>query len=358
MAPATHERVSAVIPARNEAETIARTVRSVAAQAEAVEIIVVDDHSDDATPSILEVLKLEIPRLRTLRVDDPPAGWLGKAHALAAGARAASGDWLLFTDADTEHHPGSLGQVLERARRAHADVVSLSPGQQTPTWWEKAIIPFVFAELARRFRFEQVNDPSSKIAAANGQYLLIRRLAYEATGGHTAVRGEILEDVALARRLKWEGRRLLFLPGAEWVTTRMYRSFGAMWDGWRKNLYLLWDRSAPKVLLTLLRVWFVDLAPLLGGLLGLALGVAGSGGAPAAAGLGCLAIAAARRVLYGRELARIGFAPGLANYGAIGAALFGALQIDSLVAHRWLGSVRWKGRRYSTGGSGLPVAER
>jgi glycosyltransferase involved in cell wall biosynthesis len=348
MEPAAREHVSVVIPTRNEALNIARTVRSVAMQPEAAEIIAVDDHSEDGTAAVLEALQLEIPCLRTLRVDDPPEGWLGKAHALAAGAALASCEWLLFTDADTEHHGGSLGAVLEQAGRARAEMVSLSPGQQTLTWWEKAAIPFVFAELTRRFRFDEVNDPASNAAAANGQYMLIHRRAYDAVGGHASVSSDILEDVALAKRLKHEGRRILFLPGANWVTTRMYRSFGAMWDGWRKNLYLLWGSSASSVLLAVVRVWFLDLAPPLGGLLALALAAAGGGIALAVTGVALLAFALVRHILYRRELKRIGFDGKAANYGLAGAALFSALQIDSLAAHRWLGSVRWKGRKYAT----------
>ena len=342
------DKVSAIIPARNEAENIARVVRSVAAQPEVAEIIVVDDGSTDETSSILEGLKAEFPQLRTIEVADPPLGWIGKTHAVAAAAREAAGNWLLFTDADTEHLPGSLAQMLERAESEHADLVSLSPGQRMIAWWEKAVIPFVFTELARRFRFEEVNDPRSKSAAANGQYILVRRAIYEWVGGHEAVSGEILEDVALARRIKGSGKRIVFLPGADWASTRMYSSFGALWDGWRKNLYLLWGSSPSAVLITFARVWFIDLAPPLVCLLAFALVREGAGLNLAVIGILALVLTIVRRLLYGHELARIGFPRDAANYGIPGAALFLMLLIESLAAHRWLGSVRWKGREYST----------
>lgn len=348
MTSGKEDRVSALIPARNEAATIALAVRSIAAQPEVSEIIVVDDHSEDGTAEVLESLREEIPRLRTLRVGNPPPGWTGKSNALTAGAREATGNWLLFADADTDHHPGSLAEVLEHARSEHADMVSLSPGQETLTWWEKAVIPFAFVELARRFRFSEVNDPNSEAAAANGQYILIRRAAYESIGGHEALHGEILEDVALARRLKSASRRIVFLPGAQWVTTRMYRSFGAMWIGWRKNLYLLWGRSPVGVLASFARVWFLYVAPPIGCVLGLGAGAAGSGADFAAFGLACLAAAAAGRYFYSREVKQIGFGRELANYLVPGAALFSLMLVDSMVAHRWLGSVSWKGREYST----------
>lgn len=344
----SQDRVSSIIPARNEAANIERAVRSLALQPEIVEIIVVDDGSTDATPAILERLKPEISRLCAIEAGDPPQGRIGKAHAVAAGAREASGNWLLFTDADTEHRPGSLAQVLERARRERADLVSLSPGQQTIHWWEKAVIPFVYTELARRFRFEEVNDPKNPSAAANGQYILVRRPVYESVGGHEAIGGEILDDVALARRVKESGRRILFLPGAEWATTRMYASFGALWEGWSKNLYLLWGCSFAATLKTFARVWFVDLAPPLACLLGFAFALAGGGRDLVGIGAAALACTIIRRFVYGRDLARIGFGRNTANYAIPGAALFLMLLIKSLVAHRWLGSVRWKGREYST----------
>ena len=346
----SRDRVSAVIPARNEAENIARSVRSVAGQSEVSEIIVVDDHSEDQTPAILETLKDEIPRLRTLRVGEPPEGWLGKTHALAAGAREATGNWLLFTDADTVHEPGGLAQLLERAKAERADLVSISPRQETPTWWEKAIIPYVYVELAKKYRFEQVSDPDSERVAANGQYILIRRSVYESVGGHEAVRGEILEDVALARLVKKGGRRILFLPGSRWATTRMYRSFGEMWDGWRKNLYLLWGSSLDYTLTTFTRVWCLDVAPPLAFLFALALAASEPSAVAAGLALGCLALVAIRRFAYSRALKQLGFSSDLVNYQVLGAALFGALLIDSFGAHRWTGSIRWKGRAYSTRG--------
>jgi chlorobactene glucosyltransferase len=352
LASNTKDRVSALIPARNEAGSIARTVRSVAAQPEVTEIIVVDDESEDGTPGVLESLKEEIPSLRTLRVGPPPPGWVGKTNALARGTREATGDWLLFTDADTDHSVGGLAEVLERARQEHADMISLSPGQETETWWEKAVIPFAFMELARRFRFSEVNDPKSKAAAANGQYLLIRRAVYESEGGHEAVRGEILEDVALAQRLKSAGRRILFLRGAGCVSTRMYRSFGAMWAGWRKNLYLLWGRSPMAIFVAFVRVWYLNVVPPVGCLVSLVLAPSLSAARDraqfAALGLAFLVTIVMSRYLYSRVLRRLGFAPDLAHYLIPGAALFGLLLIDSLVAHRWLGSVSWKGRDYST----------
>lgn len=250
--------VSAIIPARNEEASIARAVESVAAQAEVGEVIVVNDQSTDRTGEILRELAERMPKLKVLETADIPTGWRGKNHAVAVGAAAATGDWLLFTDADTYHHLGSTRRALADAVDHSAVLVSYSPEQEMESFWERAMIPFVFGRLVARFSFAQVNDPKRPEAAANGQFVLILRDAYEAVGGHAAIASEILEDVALARRVKSQGYGIYFTAPMGIVRTRMYRSFGAMWQGWTKNLYLLSGGNAKSVLLELAEVlpWF------------------------------------------------------------------------------------------------------
>jgi glycosyltransferase involved in cell wall biosynthesis len=349
----SQQRVSAIIPARNEESNIARVVRSLANQPDLQEILVVDDQSTDQTAAVLAALKLEIPLLRILRVESLPEGWMGKTHAVALGARAATGDWLLFTDADTEHLGGSLAALLQRAEDERVDLLSLSPGQETPTWWEKSVIPFVFVKLASLFRFEEVSDPQSPAAAANGQYVLVRREIYERSGGHEAVKSAILEDVELARRIKSRGGKLLFLPGAQWVRTRMYQSFGGMWQGWTKNLYLLYGGHESRMLATVASLWLLDVLPELAFVavcFWFAAGHAGSVAVLTAAGLFILALV--RQWSYGKALSRLGFDAALANYQPIGAFLLGVLMLGSLRAHRATGSIQWKGRHYATKGKG------
>jgi glycosyltransferase involved in cell wall biosynthesis len=344
--------VTVIVPARNEEANIARVVRSVAVQEGIREILVVDDQSQDRTAEILEGLKAEVPRLRTIHITGLPEGWTGKSFAVTTAARMASGEWLLFTDADTEHLPGSLAALVAHARSEEADLLSLSPGQRTPTWWEKAVIPLVYVHLARLYRFEDVSDPQSPAAAANGQYVLIRRDAYERVGGHEAVRGEILEDVELARRVKAAGGKLLFLPGAAWVQTRMYLTFTEMWRGWTKNLYLLYGESVAKMLRTLAELWLLDFLPALG-FLALCVVIAAGRGSVATALVAAVlfVVAGLRQWAYGQALNRIGFDPRLANFQVLGAGLFGLLLLNSARAYRLGGKVQWKGRAYSTRGS-------
>lgn len=232
-------RVSAIIPARNEETVIAACVESLAGQAEIGEILVVNDQSTDGTDSVIQGLMQKIPNLRLLQTNGLPEGWVGKNYALSVGVRHAKGTWLLFTDADAVHAPDSAVQALQIAQEYNAVLVSFSPEQITETWYEKALIPFIYLRLAKHFSYDQVNNSHSRSAAANGQFLMIRRDVYDALGGHASVAGEVLEDVAFAIRAKTAGHRIWFGSGKGIVRVRMYRSFEAMWQGWKKNLYRL-----------------------------------------------------------------------------------------------------------------------
>ncbi len=231
--------VTAIVPARDEEAVIGACIQSLASQPEIGEILVVNDQSTDRTVNVVRGLMKKIPHLRLLESEGLPDGWVGKNHALWIGVRQAKGAWLLFTDADAEHAPNCAGHALEIARENDAALVSFSPEQTTETWYEKALIPYIYLRLAKHFSYEKVNDPKSSAAAANGQFLMMRRDVYDAIGGHTGVAGEILEDVAFAVRVKSAGYRMWFGSGKGIVRVRMYRSFDAMWGGWKKNLYRL-----------------------------------------------------------------------------------------------------------------------
>lgn len=229
-------RVSVIIPARNEEANLGTCLQSILAQdLRSFEVIVVNDQSTDRTKEIAQ----SFPGVQVIDAGPLPAGWTGKNNAVATGARAARTDWFLFTDADTIHLPGSLERALDEAREHDVALLSYSPEQIAVTFWEMAVLPVVFAELARQYPPGKVSDPDSPEAAANGQYLLISREAYEAIGGHAAVATSILEDVALARAVKASGRKVRFRYGADTVRTRMYRNFRQLREGWTKNLVLL-----------------------------------------------------------------------------------------------------------------------
>lgn len=331
--------VSAIIPARNEEASIARAVESVAAQAEVGEVIVVDDQSTDRTAEILQELAGRIPKLKILNAGSLPAGWVGKNYAVSIGAAAAQGDWLLFTDADTYHFMGSARRALADAVVRNAVLVSYSPEQEMRTFWERAMIPFVYCRLAANFSYANVNDPRSPVAAANGQYILILRDVYKALGGHDAVAGEVLEDVALARRVKGAGYGIYFTAPIGIVRTRMYRTFRAMWEGWTKNLFPLLGGTRGFTIRELLRA--TPLALVLAGLL--FCWVTHPNWKVVVTGIVIAAICGHAR--YASDLYKNLFPISMVKYYELGMCLYGAALIDSWWKNT-RGSVVWKGRAY------------
>jgi len=325
--------VTAIVPARNEEASIAQTVLSLAAQLEVMEIIVVNDQSTDRTGEILAELAQQLPQLKILNAPDLPAGWIGKTHALWLGVQAARGEWLLFTDADVTHQPGSTARALADAARSGAALVSYSPEQEMQTFWEHALIPLIFVHLARHFPFDAVCDPTSPVAAANGQYLLVRREAYQAVGGHYAVRSDLIEDLELARIAKAAGYRLHFAPGKGIARTRMYRSFRAMWQGWTKNLYGLVGGTPAAVCKELLVVlpWLpvAAVAVILPTLGWIALG-----------------LLVACHLAYAAQFRRIQIPVQRIVYYLPGVFLYAGLLLASALRHRQ-GRVVWKGREYT-----------
>jgi glycosyltransferase involved in cell wall biosynthesis len=245
--------VSVILPARNEETCLALCLESLVSQTGIdFEIIVVDDASRDRTAEIAR----SFSNVTVVSAPPLPNNWTGKNNAMSAGAKIAHSKvkWLLFTDADTVHKPGSLSRAVIEAEQHGAALLSYSPEQQVRTFWERAVMPVIFAELAGTYPPKKVNDPASNIAAANGQYLMISREVYDAVGGHTKIAGDLLEDVAMARLVKSSGRKIFFRYGGDAVRTRMYRSWPQMKEGWTKNLALLFNYPLRRALV-LLAIW-------------------------------------------------------------------------------------------------------
>src|SRR5258708_40324726 len=199
--------VSVIVPARNEQACLGACLQSLVAQTGVpFEIIVVDDHSTDRTREIAQ----SFPGARVMEAGPLPEGWTGKNNAVTAGAREARGQWLLFTDADTVHLSGSLARALAEAEARRVDLLSYSPEQIVESFWEKAVMPVIFAELASAYRPAGVSDPQSSPAPAHRQSLLIRPPTYDPLPGHAAIASSLLEDVALARAVKRSGRTIFF----------------------------------------------------------------------------------------------------------------------------------------------------
>jgi len=339
------KQVSAIVPARNEEANIAGAVESLAAQTVPVEIIVVNDSSTDRTGEILEELRARIPQLRVVEPGELPEGWTGKNFAVSRGVAASGCPWLLLTDADVRHAPNAVEAGLAAARKTGAAMVSFSPDQELPTWWERAMIPLVYCRLAGEYPYERVSNPEDALAAANGEWLLVSRVAYNAVGGHAAVKNEVLEDVELARLLKRTGCRLHFARGVGLARSRMYRSLGEMREGWAKNLFPLFDRRKSAVAgaiagasLDTLAWLFIVLA-----LWGLWLGWPVSRWILAPN----LAVVGWRHFRYEQELSRNRYPWWCIFYFTAGSVLFAFLLLDSAGKYLSGDRVRWKGRSYA-----------
>lgn len=319
--------VSVIVPARNEEVSLADCLQSLVSQSGvAFEIIVVDDHSTDRTPEIAS----SFPKVQVIEADPLPANWTGKNNAVAAGARVACGEWLLFTDADTIHLPGSLAAALDEAEANQAELLSYSPEQIAVTFWEMAVLPVVFAELARQYSPSKVSDPTSPVAAANGQYILIRRETYDAVGGHAPLATEILEDVALARAVKSSGRKILFRYAADRVRARMYRNFAQLREGWTKNLALLFPNPIG-LSARLFFLWAVPIAAFFGNR------------------WWCIPIYIGGLSYLFLRIKRSNFLTSMTIWATcFGPPMFAYLLLRSKRAHS-NGNVAWKGRTYGSG---------
>ena len=249
--PAATLELTVIIPARNEERNLPVCLESLLKQNDSFfaldkdwELLIVDDGSTDATGRIAREAAAGAPGIRVLNA--PPLdtkAFTGKSNACWAAAGEARGRWLLFTDADTIHEASDLIHALHEVQKHKAAMLSYSPKQIVSGFWQRALMPLVFSELASVYPMKAVNDPANRLAAANGQFLLVEREAYFAIGGHKAVGNSVLEDVDLAFHLKRSKRGLRFRYAPDALSTRMYRGFGDMMEGWTKNLALLFPHA-------------------------------------------------------------------------------------------------------------------
>jgi glycosyltransferase involved in cell wall biosynthesis len=334
-------RLSVIVPARNEADVLRPCLESLLAQSEAGfavgedwELLLVDDGSTDATRSIA----LSLSSLTVLDPDPLKPGWTGKANAVWTAARKARGEWLLFTDADTIHTPGNLERAIHEAQHGQVVMLSYSPRQMVSGFWQRALMPLIFSELALTFPPQKVSDPSSRVAAANGQFLMIQRAAYFQVGGHQAVAGSLLEDVDLAFLLKRRKFPIRFRYAPDALSTRMYRSFDAMMEGWTKNLARLFSYPVMMAAWKALDLFLI---------LGLPLLVWHFFALPVPR----YALAAVwLRVLWRfyARVAKSNFPPSDCALSVFALPLFCLLLVSSWWQHTVRSEVAWKGRAYST----------
>ncbi|HTX56871.1 MAG TPA: glycosyltransferase [Candidatus Acidoferrales bacterium] len=341
-APAGGPLLSIIIPARNEQRQIEACVRSVLAQDYPnFEVIVVDDRSEDTTAQIVARVARDDARVRLVEGKPLPPGWVGKPWALHQALEHARGEWLLFTDADTVHEHGAASAAMTYARERDLGALSVLTNHTMVTLPERMLVPSILWAIAFAVGpLADVNDPNHESALFNGQYLLVRRDAYEAIGGHAAVGAEIAEDLELARSFKADGRFRTMLVGANGlVHVRMYRSFAEIWEGFVKN-FALGVRGRPW-LAALGIFFFACVSPLTPIALVIALFAQTWGVAGALLIAMLLAVACAS---FGMRRAGFGVRSGWCL--PIGTALVVAIFLTSVALHA-SGGVTWRGRRYS-----------
>jgi cellulose synthase/poly-beta-1,6-N-acetylglucosamine synthase-like glycosyltransferase len=245
--------LTVVVPAYNEADNIADCVSALlASEAPCASwtLLVVDDDSSDATASLALAAAQADPRFVLLQAGPRPTGerWVGKNWACHRACQGLDSDWLAFIDADVRVEPGALRAALADAIGQGSDLLTLAPRLRSGCLAEWLVQPIITSLLGLGFPIQRANDPADPLAFAAGPFLLFRSQAYRAIGGHAAVAGEVVEDLALARAIKGQGFRLRYLLGLDWLTLRMYRDFASLWEGWTKNWLLGLDRDVPKAL--------------------------------------------------------------------------------------------------------------
>ena len=347
-------KVSVLIPARNEGVVIRSCIEGVLAQDHPVhEVIVLDDDSQDDTGSIVDEIAASDPRVRRLAGAPLPDGWKGKNWALHQASTAASGDWLLFIDADVRLADQALRQAAGLAADSGADMVSWFAQLDMITFWEKAMMPFIADFIVLFSPLDKVNDPDDDHCIANGQFIHVRRTTYDEVGGHEGIRDSIIDDVSLARAVKFGGGKLRMAFALELMQTRMYTSLGEIWNGWAKNFFPAMQARpglavAAVGYLHLTSLWPALLLPV--AVLSVVLGNLGAAEIltfTAAAG-----IVAYRTVT--RWVDRDAYPWPHVLTHPLQAALLSGIIIDSVAQTRGWRRTTWKGRTYESPGGSSP----
>jgi chlorobactene glucosyltransferase len=341
--------ITVIVPARDEAANIEPCLQSLLNQdypKDCISVLVVDDHSTDATADIVRRLAAGHPRVTLIATPPLPPHWIGKSHACWSGAQAAAPQtqWLCFIDADVRPDPPLLSSAMCAALAQRLDLLSLAPRQELHSFAERLILPcgLILLSFVQDLRRAQARDGAE--VTATGQFMLVRGEAYHAAGGHAAVRSVICEDLEFARRLKQSGCAVLLMDGERLLATRMYTGWRTLWPGLAKNLVDTLGGAVPTLALALVAVilaWAAVAIPLVD-VIACARGTHGAAPALVLALLGSTAG-------FGLHVAatfhfRIPFWYGLLF--PLGYTAGALIAIDS-VRRRVSGRVSWKGRIYS-----------
>jgi glycosyltransferase involved in cell wall biosynthesis len=340
--------LSVIVPARNEEARLGECLDSLLAQDDALfalgtdwELLLVDDASTDGTRALME--RAAAGRVG-VRVLDAPAldasVMTGKSNACWFAAQQARGRWIVFTDADTVHEPKDLLHAIYEAKKYDVQLLSYSPAQVVSGFWQRALMPLVFSELASVYRLSEINDPASRAAAANGQFVMVEREAYFRVGGHRALGLSTIEDVDLAWNVKRAysktGRGIRFRYAPDALRTRMYLGFRDMAEGWTKNLARLFPHALQLAAWRMLDIALWLLPVLLWVFPFLVLWQKAA-----------IVLVWARTLLrYYRRVARSNFSFVDCAISPLALPLFVVLLVRSWIAHKVTRQVAWKGREY------------
>ena len=334
--------VSVCVPARDEERGIRACLESLLKQDyPEFEVIVVNDHSTDHTGELIRELAGKDSRLISLDGEELPKGWLGKPFALHQAFQKAKGELLLFTDADPVFEPNALRTAIFTMQERKLDALTLMPKAEFGSFWERAVQPVIFGFIGSLTRFGKVNSPDHKSAMGFGAFLMFKRSAYEAIGGHEGGKADVLEDVLIAKRLKKAGFKLLVADAKRLFSIRMYYGFSEIWIGWRKNMFLAMKRSVSRALYYVFMVLAFVLTPYL--VLGWNMMV-GSDLLWIGVSLFGVGMVSAATIKTCDEL-------GLGRINAclfpIGAVVMAAIMINSMIQVLIFSRTEWRGRVYS-----------
>lgn len=334
-------RFSVLVPARNEEDNIATCVRAALAVEPPVhEVIVCDDDSTDGTAAILERLAKEDPRLRVIAGTTLPDGWVGKPHACHQLGRAATGDHLLFVDADTTLTMDATRRLSAVFERYNTKVITAFPHQVFGTAAEALIVPMLAMTFTSWMPLDLIwKHVDPRFLIVNGQVLAFRREAYETIGGFEAVKSDIVDDMAICRRAKELDQRVIFIDGQDLATTRMYRGVRDIWQGFSKNFFIGLGSSVPALVFVLTMYFLAYVFPFL------RLGWELLTGMPSVATLVGVGFALTARGLLARRFAHPWWTVLLLPVA--GACVIGIGVNSALWSIQ--GRIAWRGRTYASG---------
>lgn len=357
-------RVSVIVPARNEEDNIEPCLTSLLSQDYPnLEIIVVNDRSEDRTSEILARIHGEYTKRRSetgadtgpspdlVLVDGKPCppDWVGKNHALYQGYRVARGDFLLFLDADTLAHPSLVSRTVGYALQSSTGLLTLIHSCEFQCFWDSVVNSLIFY-LALFQKVERFNDPEDRAANAHGPFLLFRREAYEAIGGHEAIRSEVVEDLVLAERIKEKKKGLTWAITPDLLVSRPYPTLADLRKGWGKVLFRAIERNRRLLYANLLSPIFLAFYLLPAWVVSVALGIRGFAHGLDPVLFAALALGLSQILVVTATLRVLGIlfrlSPIYPSAYPLGVFIVGWLQLEAVARYLTGKKVTWKGRYY------------